>query len=283
MATVNNAAAYPAKYRLSLKLIFGAGTLRALLTSLAFLALSGCGIATIERSNRNEVAVTTASYERNILWPTTIRVRANQVFVPARADGQDEFCSTSPTFYSSGGPRPQPMCFRDLDGKGRFNRAFGTREKRDGGGFEVDIPYVLHPFPCTSCTVSGADLTYISDPPTLTEQSIAPAPYRPLVQAALSNSLDLDAAINRAYPNDPQAAKTVVDLSAKEVRDRRAAAICSAQNPGSGMAIFGLIGSLAAMAGGASERSCMTDYMATGTMPIPPPRLEDAGAGGKAY
>lgn len=246
-------------------------------------ALAGCAIASIDRSARQEVAVSTASVERRILWPTVIRVRAQQVFVPSKADGQEEFCSTSPTFYSSGGARPQVMCFRDPEGTGRFTRAYGVYDKRQGGGIEVDIPYTVHPFPCSPCSASRADLTYVSDPQVLAEQSIAPAEYRPYVQLALANSADLNDRLKRDYPNDPAAAKGIIDLAAREVRDRRAAAICSAQNPGGAAAIFGIIGSLAAIAGGASEIECIAEYTRTGIMPIPPAKLEDAGAGGRAY
>jgi hypothetical protein len=162
-----------------------------------------------------------------------------------------------------------PMCFRDTDGRGRFNRAYTVRERRDGG-IEVNIPYTLVAFPCSSCAVPSADLTRISDPQTLAEQSIAPQQLRPYVQLALSNSPDVDAAIERSSLPDKAAARGAVALAAREVRDRRAVAICSAQNPGGGAAMLGLIGAIATIAGGASERSCMDEYIRTGAMPVPP-------------
>jgi hypothetical protein len=155
-----------------------------------------------------------------------------------------------------------------------------VREKREGGGVAVNIPYVIAPFPCAACIVPSADLTHISDPQQLAEYSLAPPYLRPFVQMVLSNSLETNAAIERSGLPDPASLKRSAQIAADEVRDRRAVTICSAQNPGSGVAIFGLIGSLAAIAGGASERSCMEEYLATGRMPVPPPTQNPAFTNG---
>jgi hypothetical protein len=234
--------------------------------------LSGCAVATVERSTRNEVAVATAPVEQRLNFAVSIRVRQQQVFLPSRADGQEEFCSSSPTFFVSNSVRPMPMCFRDLDRRGRFNRAYTIRESRSGGGVEVNIPYTLQAFPCSPCVVSAADLTEVTDPQLLADHSIAPAALRPFVQVALTNPLQLDAAITQAAPHDPEMVKATALLAAREVRDRRAIAICSANNPGGAAALFGVIGNIATIAGGLSEGRCMDAYMETGAMPILPPR-----------
>ncbi|MFH5927155.1 hypothetical protein [Roseomonas xinghualingensis] len=236
------------------------------------LTVTGCATANVERSTRNEVAVATEARDERVSWSSNIRIRPQQVFVPSRADGGDEFCSTSPTFFGES-IRPSPMCFRDTDGRGRFNRAYMLREKRDGGGVAVSVPYTIQPFPCSSCVVSSADLTRISDPQILAEQSIAPPELRPYVQLALSNSPDTNAAIDRSQLPDKQAARSAVALAAREVRDRRAVAICSSQNPGGAVGALGLLGAIATIAGSASERSCMDDYIRTGAMPVPPAPL----------
>jgi hypothetical protein len=165
--------------------------------------------------------------------------------------------------------RPQMMCFRDTDGRGRFNRAYTVREQREGG-VEVNIPYTIQPFPCASCAVSSADLTRISDPQVLADQSIAPPELRPYVQLALSGSPDVEAAIDRSSLPDKAAARNAVMLATREVRDRRAVAICSSQNPGGAAGMLGVIGAIAQIAGSASEQSCMAEYTRTGAMPIPP-------------
>jgi hypothetical protein len=247
--------------------------------SLAIVAaalLSGCALATVERSQRNEVAVASAPAEQRLNFAVAIRIRDQQVFIPSRADGGEEFCSTTGTFFNHGGGRPSSMCFRDLDGSGRFNRAYLGREKRDGGGVAVNIPYTLVPFPCSSCIVPSVDLTHISDPQLLAEYSLAPAELRPFVQMTLAGSPDVPAALARSGLPDPAGSLRAVQVASAEVRDRRAVTICSAQNPGAGVAIFGLIGSIAAIAGGADERSCMNEYIATGRMPAPPPILPPA-------
>jgi hypothetical protein len=236
----------------------------------ALVILSGCATATVERSQRNEVAVASAATEERLNFAVSIKVRNQQVFIPSIADGKEEFCSTSGTFFASGGPRPMLMCFSDTDNSGRFNRAYTVRERRAGGGVAVNIPYALAPFPCSSCIVPSVDLTHISDPQQLAEYSLAPPHLRPYVQMALANSPDVASAIDRSGLPDPAAVKQAVQIATNEVRDRRAVTICSAQNPGSAVAGFGLIGSIAAIVGGASEKVCMEEYLATGRMPAPP-------------
>ncbi|MBP0443498.1 hypothetical protein J8J14_01790 [Roseomonas sp. SSH11] len=236
---------------------------------LTLLSLAACATANIEQSTRNEIAVITSAPEGRINWTASVRVRPQQVLVPSRADGQEEFCSTSPVLFQHNG-RPQPLCFRDTKNNSRFNQAFFPWQGRRGSELTVDIPYMLQPFPCVSCRPPAVDLTRVSSPQVLAEHSIAPPELRPFVQLALSGSPDVDAAIARSTRADPARTKAIVDLATREVRDRRAVAICSSQNPGGGAAMLGLIGAIATIAGSRSEEACMDEYLRTGVMPIPP-------------
>lgn len=236
--------------------------IRGIVALLPALLLAGCTIARVEPSQRNAVAVTSSAFEKSVSG-ATIRVRSGQVLAPLRADGVEEFCTIAPVFFfGPGAMRPMHLCFRDDTGAGRFTRAFTVREDRSAG-VAVDIPYTVREFPCGNCQPANIDLTYVTDPAALAEQSIAPAPMRPLVQAALASPAPLDAGSSAAQ------------LAAAEVRDRRAIWICSSQNPGSAGAMFGVVGALGALAGGFSERSCIGDYMRTGAMPPTPPPLPE--------
>lgn len=237
-------------------------TSRGIVALLPALLLAGCTIARVESSQRNAVAVTSSAFEKSVSH-ATIRVRSGQIFAPQRADGVEEFCAIAPVFFFlPGGARPIPLCFRDDTGGGRFTRAFNLREDRSGG-VPVDIPYTVRDFACGNCQPSNIDLTYVTDPAALAEQSIAPAPLRPLVQAAL------------ASPATGDVGASAAQLAAAEVRDRRAIWICSAQNPGGAAGIVSVLGTLGALAGGYSERSCVGDYMQTGAMPPTPPPLPE--------
>jgi hypothetical protein len=259
------------------------------------LACAGCAApARLEPSAQTSVAVVRDAYEQRLNAFQTIRLRAGQILLPSRADGRDEFCATNGVVFSpTGNPPPIRLCFSDPASAGRLTLGhfvYATRAE----GLEVSVPYSLQPFAdrvggppicggIIGCGRNNPDLTAVRDPQQMAERSIAPPDIRPFVQLSLANSPDLEPSIrrvaeSRAAGRGPDAVtaeaariSAMTAVATREVRDRRAQAICGGQNPGPAAGFMGLIGNIAVIIGGLSERSCWEEYERTGVMPEPPP------------
>ncbi len=232
------------------------------------LSVAGCGLpATIEPSQRNAVAVVNSTHRDNLGRNIGLRLVAGQVLVPARAAGQEEFCTFARAIYASATP-PGRSCFFDASATGRFTMAYQGFQTR-GFSYGVNIPYVVGSFPCENCAPpSPLDVRDVSDPDSLASLSIAPTNLRSLVALTLRRDPELPAAIAAAHGSDAQRVSRVVDISAREVQHRRAFTQCSDFfSPVA--AVLVPFGAFAAAAASQDEEDCIDRWLRTGQPPAP--------------